>query len=224
MRVPATMMLAAGLTLCSGQTAAQQEYSADGLYNVANAYARAGRPGLAVLNYERALLLAPGDADIRTNLDQTRARAHVPTQTRSGFVRMVEAASPAIAAWIGVLGVALVGTALLAMKRAPRLRWLSVAGLLPGVALMAFTVSHAVLLRPRLHEAVILVNQTPARVTPALMGDTAFVLPEAETVTITAEHEDFILVRNRSGHSGWVARASLGIVVPQVSTSPPPSK
>jgi hypothetical protein len=46
------------------------------------------------------------------------------------------------------------------------------------------------------------------------MGDTAFVLREAETVTITAEHEDFVLVRARGGRSGWVARASLGAVVP----------
>jgi hypothetical protein len=224
MRTPATVMLAAGLTLCSGQTVAQQGYSADALYNVANAYARDGKPGLAVLNYERALLLAPGDADIRANLDQVRVRAHVPTETRSRFVQMIEIASPAVAAWIGVLGVALVGTALLAMKRAPRRRWLRAGGLLPGVALMAFTVSHAMLLRPRLHEAVVLANQTAARVIPAPMGDTAFVLPEAETVTMTAEHEDFVLVRNRGGYSGWVARASLGIVVPQINTSPPPSK
>jgi SH3-like domain-containing protein len=46
------------------------------------------------------------------------------------------------------------------------------------------------------------------------MGDTAFVLPEAETVTVTAEHEDFILIRTRNGLSGWVARANLGAVVP----------
>jgi hypothetical protein len=46
------------------------------------------------------------------------------------------------------------------------------------------------------------------------MGDTAFVLPEAETVTMTAEHEDFVLIRTRGGLSGWVARASLGAVVP----------
>jgi len=31
------------------------------LYNLANAYARAGKPGLAVLNYERAKLLEPND-------------------------------------------------------------------------------------------------------------------------------------------------------------------
>jgi hypothetical protein len=47
------------------------------------------------------------------------------------------------------------------------------------------------------------------------MGDPLFVLPEAETVRITAEHEDFVLVRTRAGRAGWVARANLAPVVPR---------
>jgi hypothetical protein len=71
------------------------------------------------------------------------------------------------------------------------------------------------LLWPRMHAAVVLVDQTPARVSPVPMGDTAFVLPEAETVTVTAQHEDFMLIRTRTGRYGWVARANLGAVVPR---------
>jgi hypothetical protein len=83
-----------------------------------------------------------------------------------------------------------------------------------GLALIALTASNARLLWSRMHEAVVLTNQTPVRVSPVPMGDTAFVLQEAETVTMTAEHEDFILIRTRGGLSGWVARANLGAVVP----------
>jgi hypothetical protein len=194
---------------------AQPRYSADGLYNLANSYARAGKPGLAVLNYERAALLAPDDADINANLEYVRASAHVPLEPRARFAQIVQAASPALAAWIGVLGIALAGTGLLARKVARRFQWLGAGGILLGVALIALTVSNAMLLWPRIHEAVILVNQTPARVTPVPMGDTTFVLREAETVTMTAQHEDFVLVRTRSGLSGWVARANLGTVIPQ---------
>jgi len=50
---------------------------------------------------------------------------------------------------------------------------------------------------PRIHEAVVLVNQTPARVSPVPMGAAAFVLSEAETVAMIARHEDFILKRTR---------------------------
>jgi len=227
MRAPTIAVLIVGLALWCGQTLAQPSqprYSADGLYNLANSYARAGKPGLAVLNYERASLLAPDDADINANLEYVRACAHVPPEPRTRVARIAQTANPTLAAWIGVLGIAVVGVGLLASKLAPRFQWLRAGGILLGVALIALTLSNAMLLWPRMHEAVVLINQTPARVTPVPMGDTAFVLREAETVTMTAEHEDFILIRTRGGLSGWVARANLGTVVPQVSVYPLQSK
>jgi hypothetical protein len=222
MRAPGVfMILMVGPALWGGQGLAQAappsqppRYSADGLYNLANSYARAGKPGLAVLNYERAALLAPNDADINANLEYVRAAAHVPTQPRNRLARLAQFASPALTAWLGVVGIALVGAGLLARKVTSRYRWPLAGSILLGVALIALTVSNAMLLWPRMHQAVVLVNQTPARVSPVPMGDTAFVLPEAETVTVTAEHEDFLLIRTRGGQSGWVARANLGAVVP----------
>ena len=219
MRAAMIATLIVGLAFWGGQSLAgssQPRYSADGLYNLANSYARAGKPGLAVLNYERAALLAPNDADIKANLQYVRAGAGVPPEPRNRFTRIAEAAGPTSSAWAGVLGIALVGGALLAGRIAPRFRRVRLGGIVLGVALITLTVSNAMLLWPRLHQAVVLINQTPARVSPVPMGDTAFVLPEAETVTVTAEHEDFILIRTRSGLSGWVARASLGAVVPKV--------
>ena len=213
-------LLIAGLACCGGQAfsqaaqASHARYSADELYNLGNSYARAGKPGLAVLNYERAALLAPDNADIRANLDYVRASAHIPVQPRSRWVRVAETVRPAWAAWMGALGMALVGAGLVAGRMTSRFRLARISGVLAGGALVALAVSNALLLWPRMHEAVILVNQTPARVSPVPMGDAAFVLPEAEIVTMTAEHEDFILVRTRGGRSGWVARASLGAVVP----------
>jgi len=189
-------------------------YSADGLYNLANQYARAGKPGLAVLNYERAALLAPNDPDITSNLEYVRATAQVPTEPHTRLTRFARLTTPTTAAWLGVIGIALLGGALLASKATRRYRALRVIAALLGITDIALTLSNAALLWPHLHDAVILINQTPARVSPVPMGDTAFVLREAETVTMTAEHEDFILIRTRTGRTGWVARANVGAVVP----------
>jgi tetratricopeptide (TPR) repeat protein len=196
------------------QPSSPTSYSADGLYNLANQYARAGKPGLAVLNYERAALLAPNDPDITSNLEYVRATAQVPTEPRTRFTRFAQSTNPTTAAWFGVIGLALLGGSLLATKATRRYRGLRVTAALFGTGFIALTISNAVVLRPRLHEAVILINQTPARVSPVPMGDTAFVLREAETVTMTAEHEDFVLIRTRTGRTGWVARASVTAVVP----------
>jgi len=138
MRAPTIAMLIVGLALWCGQTLAQPlqpRYSADGFYNLANSYARAGKPGLAVLNYERASLLAPDDADVNANLEYVRASAHVPTEPRTRFARIAQAANPTLAAWIGVLGIALVGVGLLASKLAPRFQWLRAGGILLGMRL-----------------------------------------------------------------------------------------
>lgn len=189
-------------------------YSPDTLYNLANSYARAGKPGLAVLNYERAALLAPNDPDINANLDYVRTTANVPSEPQTRFTRIAQLVNPKQAAWLGVLGIALLGAGLLSSKGTRRYRGLRATGILIGIGLVSLTACNAALLWPRMREAVILINQTPARVSPVPMGDTAFQLREAETVTISAEHEDFILIRTRTGRTGWVARANLGAVVP----------
>jgi hypothetical protein len=210
-------MLIAALALWAGQALAQPSqpsYSADGLYNLGNSYARAGKPGLAVLSYERAALLAPDDPDINANLAWVRASAHVSVKPPGRLARFVQTTSPTLAAWLGVLGLALAGTGFIARKVVSGSLWIPSGAILIGAALIALAASNAMLLWPRMHEAVVLVDQTPARVSPAPMADAAFVLREAESVTITAEHEDFLLIRTGGGVSGWVARANLGAVVP----------
>ena len=51
-----------------------QGVSADLYYNLGNAYYRSENITRAVLNYERALLLSPGDRDIRHNLQMARSK------------------------------------------------------------------------------------------------------------------------------------------------------
>ena len=51
-----------------------QGESADIYYNLGNVYFKLKNTAKAVLNYERALLLNPGDADIRFNLDMARSK------------------------------------------------------------------------------------------------------------------------------------------------------
>src|ERR1700704_5748320 len=69
-------------------------YSAPELYNLANSYARAGKPGLAVLNYERARLLEPEDADIEANLRRVREMSGLAPEARNVFERMAGRADP----------------------------------------------------------------------------------------------------------------------------------
>jgi hypothetical protein len=198
-------------------SAADTAYSAAGLYNLANSYARAGKPGMAVLNYERAALLAPNDADIQANLKYVRSSAHLPVEARGRLERIARRANPAAVALIGVLGVLVIGSALLAGSIVTRRRTLWIVGSLAGLAAIGFTLCNALFWEPKLHEAVVIAPTTAIRATPVPMGDPLQQLSEADTVTVTQAHEDFVLVRTAAGRRGWVARADLADVVPNAS-------
>jgi hypothetical protein len=208
----------AGAMLLGGQAHAQEaqpQFSADSLYNLANSFARAGKPGMAVLNYERAGLLAPNDADIEANLRLVRQSAHQPDPSRNGLQRLATIASPQIMAWMGVLGMVIVGAGWVSGALSARFRWIRRMGMVAGVLLAGLAVGNAMVLWPTLHAGVIISAQAPVRVAPVPMGDSLFVLPEAETVTIKAEHEGFVLIETRAGRTGWVSQANLAAVVPR---------
>ncbi len=59
--------------------------SAEIYYNLANAYFRNGDNAKAILNYERALLIKPGDSDIKHNLRFARTRLEDKIDTSDKF-------------------------------------------------------------------------------------------------------------------------------------------
>jgi len=208
-------------SLCSGALAAAppgtlepgNEYSAPVLYNLANSYARQGKPGLAVLNYERARLLSPRDADIRANLRYVRQSSGLPAESGSWFERNARIGAPDTMFWLGLIGLAVAAASLLAGKRHPghrlKLRTLAVA----GISLTALSVCDALATWPVVHEAVVM-QSTQARVSPVTQGEPLFPLKEAEIVAMGEGSGDYVLIRSREGRRGWVARADLAPVVP----------
>ena len=194
--------------------AAEPSYSAARLYNEANAYARAGKPGMAVLHYERAALLAPGDADIDANLGLVRRSQHLATAPRSKVARILSWPPPSTAALGGELGLLLLGAALLAatLRMSNRVvRW--VAGTL-GVLLLSLPVCQGMLLWPRLNDAVVIAHEAQVLESPVPMAAPLFTLPEAQTVSVLAGYDEFLLIRSPDDRSGWVSAASVARVVP----------
>jgi hypothetical protein len=190
-------------------------YSAAALYNLANAYARGGKPGLAVLNYERARLLDPGDPDIEANLRHVRDAAGVAQESRSRIDRLTSIAGPRLVAWLGVLGLLIAGVSALALAWTPRHRRTVWPAALLGCALLGVTAAHGIALWPLLHEAVVITHTAPVRVSPVAIEEPLFVLPEAAIVRLGTEHEGFVLVEAPGGRTGWVQSSSLASIVPK---------
>jgi len=190
-------------------------YSAAGLYNLANSYARAGKPGMAILNYERASLLVPNDPDIQANLRAVRASAHLPAEAPDAFDRVATIVSPFWISWLGVLGMALLGASMIVGRLSSRHRLARAAVTLLGASMVALTLCNALALWPRFHQGVIIAAATPVRVSPVPMGDPLFTLPEGEKVKVSAEHEGFALIETRAGRAGWIAHSNFAPIVPR---------
>jgi hypothetical protein len=214
------MRAALAFCLMLGSVGAHSEsepvgYSVAGLYNLGNSYARVGKPGMAILNYERASLLSPNDPDVQDNLRYVRASAHLPADVPDTFDRVARIASPFWVSWIGVLGLMIVGASVIAAQLSLRHRLVRGAAALLGVSMLGLTLCNALALWPRLHQGVVIAAATPVRVSPVPMGDPLFTLAEGEKVKITAEHEGFALIETRVGRAGWIANSNFAPIVPR---------
>jgi hypothetical protein len=191
----------------------QAGYSAPALYNYANAFARAGKPGFAVLNYERARLLDPSDPDIDANLNQVLVASGLPPETHTQFERMTAIAGTRTLAWLGVLGLLIAGIGALRLRFYPRHRRKFAVATLLGTVILGVSIADAVTLWPVMHEAVVITKTAPVRVSPTLIEETLFVMPEATIVSTGAEHDGFVLVRTAAGRTGWTPSTNLAPIV-----------
>jgi hypothetical protein len=198
-------------------------YSAAALFNHANAYVRDGKTGLAILNYKRALLLAPDDSDSAANLHFVLAKAGLPDAPENWLTHSLLHFRPNALAWLGSLGLVLAGMSLLLVRLNPQRRKAFRLLSFVGVLLVATAFGSAITLWPRVNEAVVITRDAPARNSPVSAAEPAFKLREGETVTMRAEHHDFTLVQTSAGRSGWVPREDLARVVPRFHDRPEPA-
>jgi hypothetical protein len=214
-----------GMLICfAGQKNLQTEtangYSPSTLFNQANADARAGKTAQAILAYERAAFLAPEDANIRANLNWVRIHAGLPALVQTPLERSVSWVSPNALAWLGTLGLILIGFSwVLVRPHATGRAFLVVTGAC-GLTLLALAITSAVLAWQTSQQAVVLTTDAPARIAPTTVSEAAFKLPAGALATMEGRHDNFILVADASGHTGWVSRSDLEPILSNKTASP----
>jgi hypothetical protein len=210
------LLLVMALSFAAAQTqSADSGYSAGALYNAANEYARSGKNGLAILNYERAKLLDPRDPDIEANLRAVRQKAGVATAAPTAEERLATLVDPNVLLWTGIGGVLLAGLGLGFRERQTQHRGMWLATSFLGLCLVGATLACAAAVWPKLHAAVVVGHAVQARASPTLIEDALFDVPEAEIVGISAEHDGFYLIKTRAGRTGWAPSANLALIVPR---------
>ena len=194
----------------------KQGASADLYYNLGNAYYRSENITRAVLNYERALLLSPGDRDVRFNLQIARAKTIdkiVPESELFFFTwyrSLVSLMSVDAWAWTALIALALLIVLLLVYLFSDRI-WLRKVGFFGGfVLLILFALSNLFAWQQKQDllfrkGAIVISPSVTVKSTPAKNGTDLFILHEGTKVSITdGTMKGWMGIRIADGKEGWI--------------------
>lgn len=198
--------------------------SAELYYNLGNAYYRTDNITRAVLNYERALLLSPGDGDIRFNLQMARSKTidKITPESEMFFVTWYHALVN-IMSVDGWARTALVSFALaivlaLAYLFSARI-WVRKVGFFGGLAFIAVFILANLFAYQQRQELVnrtgtiIISSAVPVKSTPSKSGTDLFILHEGTKVEITdGTMRGWKEIRVADGKEGWIETSKIEII------------
>ena len=202
----------------------KQGASADLYYNLGNAYYRTENITRAVLNYERAQLLAPGDRDIRFNLQMARSKTvdKITPEQEMFFVTwyhsLVNLASVDGWARTALLSLALAIVLALLYLFSERI-WLRKVGFFGALfAIALFVLSNVFAhqqkdLLVNRRGAIVTAPAVTVKSTPAKQGTDLFILHEGTKLTITdASMKEWKGVRLADGKEGWIETRHIELI------------
>lgn len=202
----------------------KQGISSDLYYNLGNCYYRMDDMTRAVLNYERALLLSPGDRDVRLNLQMARSKTidKIVPESEMFFVTwyhsLVNLMSVDGWARMSVFSLVIVIILALAYLFSDRI-WLRKVGFFGGLLLLlTFALSNLFAYQQKqvlVHRsgAIIIRSAVNVKSTPASNGTDLFILHEGTKVTITdATMKEWREIRVADGKEGWLPTKDLEVI------------
>lgn len=189
-------------------------YSASLCYNLANSYAMLQENGMAILYYERALRLAPGDPDISQNLKhvQEEARIYTKPSMASQFIN-----SGKIRFWsLGALFFFSLITIFLFVLRRRIGKKKTLSYLAIGFSSLGFILSTSCTYLSYTHwSGSIVTTSTHLLLSPFNKAEKIGTLGEGKKIFTTKEHGKFYFVVTSTGAKGWVDKGSITPILPK---------
>jgi tetratricopeptide (TPR) repeat protein len=194
-------------------------FSKELYFNLGNAYYRLNLIGLAMLNYERALRLAPDDHEIQQNLSLTRARVSddIEPVTNVFFVRWLQILRGVFPAdswaifglffiWFGIVGFTIW---ILAEQRVWKKR-----GFLSGLIAIPLSIFLFLLARSaatvmQTPFGIVIAKETNLKTAPDPQAATVNTLHEGLKIEILDSFGSMTKVKLPNGEDGWLLTADI---------------
>ena len=205
------------------QTAREHGVSSDLYYNLGNAYYKHNEFAKAILNYERALLLNPGNEDARFNLDM--ANTHIVDKidpvgrfflsvwidTMRSYLSSNTWAVIGIIAFFLFIG----GCYLYLFTRSVPLKKIGFFGgiVVLLIAIMANCFAWGLNEKKEIrNEAIVCDATVSVKSSPAESGTDLFVLHEGTKVVVLSKVGEWSEVKISDGNRGWLPSAAIEII------------
>lgn len=193
-------------------------------YNLGNCYYKTDDIARAILNYERALLLSPGNADIRANLEIARSKTidKVTPVPEIFFITWIKSLvnSQSSDAWArtGIVSFLLLLVSLAIFFFTQHIKWKKI-GFSAAILFLIVTVlsnlfaSQQKSYLTNRNDAIILSPSVTVRSTPSESGTSLFVLHEGRKVEIKDNSmRGWKEIRLEDGKVGWVPSSSIEVI------------
>ncbi len=192
-------------------------------FNLGNAYYKTGNVPAAILNYERALLLSPGDSDIKYNLEMSRKMVvdkleAIPQFFLNRWINgIVMTMSSNAWAWVSIVTFILVLVLALAFffSSTTSLKKLSfglaIILLLMSVTAFSFSYSQKKKLENR-NQAIIFAPSVTIKGSPDESGTDLFLLHEGTKVKVLETLGEWANIQVSDGNEGWIAQSAIEII------------
>ena len=180
-------------------------FSAPVLFNLGNAWLRLGKPARAILDYERALVLAPRSPAIEANLTAARERAGLAPEAISPWLAAARYFSFDSYLWAALAAVWLLCGALVLLCVNGATHRLARPLILVAALTLCVSADAAALCWSDQYRAVVIQGPATLHLAPALSAAANGSLREGEVVWMQDRYSGFVFVRTADGHSGWVS-------------------
>lgn len=202
----------------------QQGEAPEIYYNLGNCYYKTDDIARAILNYERALLLSPGNTDIRANLEIARSKTidKVTPVPEIFFITWIKSLvnSQSSDAWArtGIVSFLLLLVSLAIFFFTQHIKWKKI-GFSAAILFLIVTVlsnlfaSQQKSYLTNRNDAIILSPSVTVRSTPSESGTSLFVLHEGRKVEIKdSSMREWKEIRLEDGKVGWVPSSSIEVI------------